>query len=219
MLGDIEMQTSRRAAGAIAMASVLAVGLLAATPASAAKPKGPKTGDYVFDFMALCTDCTATAGGAPEYGEGVLKLKNVIDLSALTLGNFVDFTYSSNLVGDIDIDDPTVFTGNFSDLSQASVHIVGGSTPVEVCDGKKCRKPKGSVTWEFETSTSFDDGPEWSLGKGKGGKKPKNADYGDAYSWTAGSVPEPAAWALMIAGFGLAGVRLRSERRRPARTV
>ncbi len=46
-------------------------------------------------------------------------------------------------------------------------------------------------------------------------------DYGpptalrvDDLQGTAGAVPEPAAWALMIAGFGGVGAALRSNRRR-----
>ncbi len=34
--------------------------------------------------------------------------------------------------------------------------------------------------------------------------------------WTPGAVPEPATWALMLAGFGLAGAALRRRRPSPA---
>jgi hypothetical protein len=39
---------------------------------------------------------------------------------------------------------------------------------------------------------------------------------GTSYSYLIESVPEPSSWALMIAGFGLAGVGLRSAGRRRA---
>jgi hypothetical protein len=38
-------------------------------------------------------------------------------------------------------------------------------------------------------------------------------DYSGTLSFTPASVPEPTAWALMIAGFGMAGAALRARRR------
>ncbi|QMW24536.1 PEP-CTERM sorting domain-containing protein [Sandaracinobacteroides saxicola] len=46
-----------------------------------------------------------------------------------------------------------------------------------------------------------------------------NNNYGDRFTWTglaearyAGAVPEPATWAMMIAGFGLVGAATRRRR-------
>lgn len=41
-------------------------------------------------------------------------------------------------------------------------------------------------------------------------------DYAGTLSFSPATVPEPASWALMIAGFGLAGAVLRSRRARHA---
>lgn len=208
------MQISRGAASAAALASVLAAGLMTATPALATKGEPPpKAGsDYVFDFTGTCSDCDGV-------GTGVLTLTGVTDLSALTTSNFVDFSYSSNKVGDIDITDISAFSGDFSDLSQVSVDIEGSTAGVVGCPDKGCPTAKDPTSWVFVTSTTL-DGPSWSLAldDGKGGG-PTKADFGAAYSWTGGAVPEPASWVLMIAGFGLAGARLRSDRRRFARAV
>ncbi len=219
MLGNIDMQTSLRPAGAIALASILAASLLAATPALATKPvHDPKSKDYVFDFNAYCDDCSAEAG-QDEYGEGVLTLKGVTNLSDLSNINFVDFTYSSSKTGDLDINTISKFTGDFSNLNAVTVDIEGSFT-APPCAEKGCEKTKGSpLSYIFVTSTTVDDGPNWSLSIAKGNKTPKNADLGAAYSWTAASVPEPVSWALMIAGFGLAGAQVRMQRRNARRAA
>lgn len=48
-------------------------------------------------------------------------------------------------------------------------------------------------------------------------KNTKNAAYGYSSQLDFAAVPEPAAWGLMIAGFGMAGGAIR--RRRPARVA
>jgi hypothetical protein len=82
---------------------------------------------------------------------------------------------------------------------------------------------------------SFDDGTqELSLfGNTSNAKHPVTAPYNDPGAWTgillcrnaacttsnspiAGSIPEPATWALMLAGFGGLGAAMRTSRRRMA---
>jgi len=53
-------------------------------------------------------------------------------------------------------------------------------------------------------------GPQVLVVKGNGGV---NASWGGTGAFAPAMVPEPATWALMIAGFGGAGVMLRSRRR------
>ena len=83
---------------------------------------------------------------------------------------------------------------------------------------------------EYNTSVNFSGGLSYlnadvahyaSVGdNGKGYAKAliaHGAGLGGVQNMVPGSVPEPMSWALMITGFGLAGVVLR--RRRPAATV
>ena len=43
--------------------------------------------------------------------------------------------------------------------------------------------------------------------------------YADNFTFTGHGVPEPAVWAMMVAGFGLAGLSLRARRRQPGLTT
>lgn len=75
----------------------------------------------------------------------------------------------------------------------------------------------GMVDWAF----SFRGASSWTAFNGQwpantipNGGTP-NADM-NIWAYAGGAVPEPAAWALMISGFGLMGVALRRRRGVPA---
>jgi len=199
----------------MASAVALGLGLAAATPAAATQAL-----TYI-DFVGTCNDCAG-------YGLGVLTLQNFTG-GAAGVANFVDFTYTSNLVGVVDITRAQLhdFTATFGALpGEASVDIQQ-ATQTDPSDGFQSE-------WEFETQLPSDVLPQgkWELDFGipasggallpAGGALGVNADNGTAYTYFVADgpglpsaptgVPEPAAWALMILGFGLTGASLRRRR-------
>lgn len=141
-------------------------------------------GAVVFDFTGACLDCTGT-------GTGTLTLKNYTLGSVLTAANFVKFTYSSNLL--------SYSLGSVDDLT-GSLTAATGPAYVSLHGGG----------YSFN---SLVIGPFslWCTGTtGTCG-----SDFGFISSWSlaAGSVPEPAMWVAMVAGFGVLGASMRRPRR------
>ena len=72
-------------------------------------------------------------------------------------------------------------------------------------------------------SRASEDGPPGANSGSEVFFPPQNGDEGgdsprgDLPVDARGGVPEPATWAMMIAGFGLAGASLRQRRRAPAK--
>lgn len=202
------MRGLRTAASSLALALV-AGALLSAGPAAAS---GPLT---VLDFVGTCSDCSGT-------GLGVLMVQN-FGTGILDASNFVDWTYHSNLVT-YEITRATLhqFSADFSTLpGLAAVSIEEATTGAPGSDGE---------FHEFQTlqSPNAFSGMDWSVSgfiPAPGGVElPISGggvinDEGPSYVWRLDSAaPEPAAWTLMIAGFGLAGAGLRSARLRRAAT-
>jgi hypothetical protein len=136
-----------------------------------------------FLFTGYCFDCTGTA-----TAELVLKGYTLGDV--LTTGNFVSFTYSSNLTS-FELDAVTSLVGSFT--------ILPGSAFVVLFNDD----------FAFSSlSTPFFS--PWCAGAtGTCG-----SDFGFVSSWSlAGSVPEPAMWVAMVAGFGVLGTTMRRPRR------
>lgn len=136
-----------------------------------------------FLFTGNCFDCTGTA-----TGELVVKDYTLGDV--LTTGNFVSFTYSSNLTS-FTLDTVTSLVGSFT--------VLPGSAFVVLFNDD----------YAFSSlSTPFFS--PWCAGAtGTCG-----SDFGFFSSWSlAGSVPEPAMWVAMVMGFGLLGATMRRPRR------
>lgn len=71
----------------------------------------------------------------------------------------------------------------------------------------------GSPTYTFQYSQFLAAGQKVGLGIDRGG--PNNNYFNDStlFSGTiSGAVPEPASWALMVGGFGIAGASMRRRR-------
>ena len=137
-----------------------------------------------FVFTGYCFDCTGTA-----TGELVVKDYTLGDV--LTTGNFVSFTYSSNLTS-FSLDTVTSLVGSFS--------VLPGSAFVVLFNDD----------YAFSSlSTPFFS--PWCAGAtGTCG-----SDFGFVSSWAlgTGAVPEPAMWVAMVVGFGLLGTTMRRPRR------
>jgi hypothetical protein len=200
------MQGLRTAASGLALALV-AGAFISAGPAAAS---GPLT---VLDFVGTCSDCSGT-------GRGVLTVQN-FGTGILNESNFVDFTYSSDLVTfEIARSALFQFSADFSTLP--------GLAAVSIEEATSGPKGSDNQLHDFSsllTPNTF-DGSDWSVSgfiQAPGGVELPVAgggvinDEGPSYVWRLDSAaPEPGVWTLMIAGFGLAGAGLRSARRRRA---
>jgi hypothetical protein len=164
---------------------VLLGAFLLVVPGSVARAASIPVTSY-FTFTGTCNDCTGT-------GVGTLELVNYSLGSNITSDNFVDFSYSSNLVSfDLDSSDSDVFVNPNSSLPVGlpSTAFVGLSGD-------------GILFYSF-------DGGNWCTGTGCA------ADNGPDHLWSAASSPataspEPAA-ALLTAPL-LAGLWLRRRSR------
>ena len=153
----------------------------------------PVAGNYTFDFIGQCSDCTDT-------GDGVLQVQNYVLGSQLTDDNLVDFAYGSNLTS-IDINPGDDFLSE--DTLSGSINTAPGYYDVHVA----------SLFLGFISVSSFDsytDGT-WTVSA----LVPE--DYGTKGTWNSGAVsaaPEPGTWLLMFAGIGGIGLMLRQARRK-----
>lgn len=152
-------------------------------------------------LMAVCGLAVATApaqavttvyefegfGATPSTGE--LVLEDYTPGSSITLANFVSFSFTSSILS-YTLTSVSSIAGSF--LSVPGENFVNILTP----------------DFAFVT-TPF--GP-WCTG----GNPTCSAVTGNSHLWTVETVtptiPEPAAWALMLLGFGLVGVTLRQRR-------
>ena len=71
----------------------------------------------------------------------------------------------------------------------------------------------GTVDWDGPTVFNFGDGGSFSLALGDVSfATPGSAQVSGTFTLLSNSVPEPGTWAMMLLGFGAAGVALRRRR-------
>ena len=139
----------------------------------------------VFTYTGTCTDCT--------FSNGTLELFAPYTLgTAITTSNFVNFSYTSNLI---------TFDINQNDAGFS----VSGSLP-SVLPGPADLTIEDDL-WEFSTSS---DG-SWSVTD-----LSIPQDFGPANTWsgTVSSTPEPGTITMLGLGLAVAGVRARYRRGR-----
>jgi hypothetical protein len=156
---------------------------LSATPAMAV--------ETTFLFTGTCLDCSITPGDA-SVASGTLVVEDYTVGSALTLDNFVSFTYSSAVIPSLVITAPTSFAGALGSTS--------GFYNVQIANASAA-----GVSSYFGSST----GGSWAL------TQAFPTDIGISGTWTLleeSAVPEPATWGLMIVGFGAAGTVMRRRK-------
>jgi hypothetical protein len=140
-----------------------------------------------FAFTGTCRDCTGT-------GVGTLELQNYTQGTAISSSNFVDFSYTSNLL-------------TFDINSSSAGLFVSGTIPTVL--------PSGNVLFTIEDNATILQSSTGNLGWCAGNSC--SDDYGPSYTWSAttapSGTPEPAT-ALLVAPFvaGLWFYRRRSPR-------
>lgn len=164
----------------------MACALLASSALSA--PAGAVALDTLsyWSFSGVCApgDCDGT-------GEGLLTLKNYSSGDALSVSNFVGLTYSSSVLPAVTVTSVSFLDGNL------------GNTP-------------GRYDFNLLSSDSFEGIGQFNLFSSQRSGfwcAVCAFDYGNEHSWSIasapGAVPEPAAWTMMVAGFGALGAALR----------
>ncbi|MBS0362945.1 MAG: PEP-CTERM sorting domain-containing protein [Proteobacteria bacterium] len=200
--------------------TMLSAGLAGSLGLLALAASAPAQAAQVFNFSGACIDCSGDGVGTLTLADGAH--------GALTKTDFVSFSYRSNLVSfDISSADIVAVVGSLDPNNL-------GATYIDIVQ-------LGGTGWEF---TRNDDG-SWSVsseithgttGQGGGGggggfsapgpiglggdssdtQRVVNDFGADSEFSLASAAPEPAAWMLMILGFGGMGASLRRRRPGPA---
>ena len=158
-----------------------------------ASTAGPIAGSGIvrYTFTGACDDCTGV-------GTGTLVLQNYQEGDDLTLDNFVEWTYSSNLLS-VDITSVDYIDGSLADLpGRANVDFGNYVT-------------NGDLSPFYFSSSTEDGSFNWDTGY------LITYDHGADHTWSlaaSSAAPEPGTWAMMVGGFGLAGATVR--RKKPA---
>lgn len=137
-----------------------------------------------YAFSGQCLDC-----GANNSATGLLTLSDYTLGDAIDMSNFVSFSYSS---------------ANFSSFMFDTINQIAGAITGDGANNVALQGTSGGQDYYFGTASNG----SWTL------VQLFPADVGVQGSWTAvqSAVPEPAAWALMIVGFGVAGLALRRRK-------
>ena len=158
-----------------------------------------------FEWSGICSDCTATGNSASHVVTGTLVLQDYTLGDAIDTSNFVSFSYSgSNLVNSITIDQDS-----FIYWLAGSITPNPGPKRFEVVFGDGLHfQPQTDGSWSVCAP-----GPAGYYGGGSPGCDfgfTAHSDFGT--SGTFGgvpAVPEPAEWALLLAGLGVIGLARR----------
>lgn len=121
--------------------------------------------------------------------------------TAPTFNDVITFTTPS--AGFLSIAMSEVAANAFNNLEFTSVTLNG--TPLNLFSGPGGEPDFGSLLNLFNPGTTN----TLRIAGTNGG----NGVYGGTIAFSPGAVPEPAAWALMIAGFGLIGSALRRQKK------
>ena len=216
------------------MAGVAALGLIVASSAHAAIVQNGSfetlTGPFVnsaANYMQLANGSTEIAGWTVSTTKGNIVLAQsptddgfnaaqgtyFVDLSGLgsesldgALSQTISTVAGAHYAFSLDL-----YSGNNGTI----IASVGGN-PITLASGASFTIGNTSWTpWSGTfTGNALDTSPTLMIKNGTPGSQ---LDFVDNVSIvrTGGSVPEPAAWSLMILGFGLAGATLRRVRRAP----
>lgn len=151
-----------------------------------------------FQFKGQCGDCTG-------YGVGTLTVQGYTPGTALDSSNLVDFTYSSNLMPVFDINP----TNDFLSVDSLSGNISTAQGFYDIHVSSSLFGLFGGDYFDSSTDGTWDAGNSFFFPF-------SDQDHGTNGLWNPAGVPEPASWALMIAGLGLMGGMLRFGRRSAA---
>ncbi len=145
----------------------------------------PVVGFGYFDSVLSLNNSTNFGAGTDGYPTGQL-----ISVAFASAASGVSFTFNNYGDNSFSPSTYTAFDASNAVVSTGSLATVNGFSLVNVA---------GSGIKSLEITNGSGGGGNWIYGVGE-------------LSYTAG-VPEPAAWALMIAGFGLVGGAARRRQR------
>ncbi len=151
-------------------------------------------GNYAVAFpgtpytVTLTADPVKVPGGVNYFG---------YYLSALDNGNLVQFFRGGTLVGQLDP------AGVLARIGNKPAYFGNPDAPFQ---GQNSAQPYAFINF-FDTNGTFDT-VTFTQTQG-GGYELDNHTVGFYTAISGNTVPEPAAWALMVAGFGLVGSALR----------
>jgi hypothetical protein len=225
---------------AVSAAAVAALGLTATQASAGILTLTTVAGDAIPLGETLITDFNSTGGSGPSHqGGAIADLASGFhfsqDLSAYTrdggagldsgvsapppLDNLVAGAYyetvlnggSATLTSDKGLKKFSFYMGSPDDYNHVKFTFTGVSGNTTTLDGTQIwgGSPAGNGDQSFGTTVIYTFGPEAV-------KKITFTSTGNSFEFDklAGvAVPEPATWAMMIAGFGLAGATLRGRRK------
>jgi len=162
-------------------------------------------------FDAMMTLNAITGAGTSVGGLAILPvISGTITFTALSSVSWGGHS-GTNLLS-------VAFTGgSFTSLLNGSTATYGNSTPPNVVNfTSDFLDFTGSTARDMALAVNAINPPVGTLfGGGRIHTGSVSGNFGaDISSGTPQDVPEPASWALMLGGFGLAGAVLRSQRRR-----
>ena len=177
------------------MLTAAALAMILATGATGHATAATAPAQEVFTFHGDCTDCYDGAGSVTA----TLTLQNYTPGDDIDASEFVSFSYGgSDLFAAYTITD----LGDFGDL-EGSLGSEPGRYNVNLFG-----QISGGGRFDYDYFNTDDVGG-WNTGVSQA------ADFGVNGEWnmaTTSAAPEPAAWALILTGVGLAGAALRRRR-------
>lgn len=155
------------------------------------------TGTFSFDGLTDANVLTPQAGAlAYNVGQQINYAFSLVGNSQLDL--YYDLTESYNLTGQHNFVSLIDLTASNTLFSGSLGNNVSGDMNINLLGGHNYR---------LRLTTTPRDDMAARLGVGD-----TFGNHNEFYSWAISAVPEPASWALMLGGFGLAGATLRRRR-------
>jgi len=155
---------------------------------------------YTNSVASVRAQPAGSTGGYGAVGPANAQSSAILDLTSFGAIDSITFLWGS------------IDTYNYLDVLGTGVTFNGGSSGVSPANGNQTAPNSNRlVTLTFTGADRFNV-------TGLRFRATGNAFEFDNVNIKTGAVPEPASWAMMVGGFGMAGGALRSRRRNQATT-